>query len=90
MILSMGAGFTLEEIYHVSPKGLRWLNLYILQDKEWMRKLIKEAEELDFKAFVVTVDTTVMGNRRSVMRKKGPKPVFGMQLPLFTGQKKAV
>ncbi|KXJ29864.1 Hydroxyacid oxidase 2 [Exaiptasia diaphana] len=90
MVLSMGVGFPLEDIAAASQSGPRWLNLYILHNKQWMKTLILKAEKLGFHALVVTVDATVMGNRRSVIRNRGFKPQFGLPMPLITGQKDVV
>ena len=64
MILSSWSTTSIEEVAAASgPRGLRWFQLYVYNDKEVTRGLIKRAEQAGYKALVVTVDTPVLGKR---------------------------
>ena len=68
MILSMFSNNTLEDIALVAPGGLRWLQFYILNDRELTKALIGRAERAGYKALVFTVDAPVLGKRRSFFK----------------------
>ena len=43
------------------PTGVRWMQIYIFNDRELTRSLIKQAEKAGYSAIVVTVDSPGTG-----------------------------
>ena len=60
MVLSSLSTTSIEEVAESSGNGLRWLQLYVFQDKDLTRKLILRAESAGYKALVITVDHPTM------------------------------
>jgi (S)-mandelate dehydrogenase len=43
--------------------GRLWMQLYLYRNRDWARALVKRAELAGFEALILTVDTSVYGNR---------------------------
>lgn len=67
MCVSSFSSCTLEEITSYSSSHL-WFQLYIQPDMNINLKLIKKAEELGYKALVVTIDAPISGIRNTEQR----------------------
>lgn len=65
-VATSASGFTLEEI--AAGPGPKWFQLYRFSNEEIMESLVVHAQEAGYKALVVTVDTTVGGNREKDFR----------------------
>ena len=64
MTLSSWSTTSIEDVARAGgPKGLRWFQLYVYNDKEITKSLIQRAERAGYKALVITVDTPVLGKR---------------------------
>jgi isopentenyl diphosphate isomerase/L-lactate dehydrogenase-like FMN-dependent dehydrogenase len=63
MVLSMMGSARPGEVAAAAPDGRRWLQLYVLRDREVTHALIDEAAAQGYEAIVLTVDTPVMGGR---------------------------
>ncbi len=65
-----GIPFTLSTVSTVALEdiarragGRLWMQLYVYRDREWARSLVERIERAGFEALVLTVDTSVPGNR---------------------------
>ena len=64
MTLSSWSTTSIEDVAQAGgPRGLRWFQLYVYNDKEITKCLIQRAERAGYKALVITVDTPVLGKR---------------------------
>ncbi|XP_024888011.1 hydroxyacid oxidase 1 [Temnothorax curvispinosus] len=73
-ILSTIATSSIEEVAEAAPKGIKWFQLYIYNDRNVTLNLIKRAERAGFKALVLTVDAPFFGDRRPDLRNKFSLP----------------
>ncbi|WP_445490671.1 alpha-hydroxy acid oxidase [Niallia sp. 03133] len=64
-IASTVSTYSLEEIAEAAPNGNNWFQLYWSRNKEVSASMVKRAEKAGFKAIVVTVDTGLLGWRKS-------------------------
>ncbi|GKU84534.1 alpha-hydroxy acid oxidase [Niallia sp. NCCP-28] len=64
-IASTVSTYSLEEIASAAPEGNNWFQLYWSQNREVSASMVKRAEKAGFRAIVVTVDTGVLGWRKS-------------------------
>lgn len=60
--------YSIEEVAQAAPKTVKWLQLYIYNDKSYTKTLIERAELAGFKALVLTVDAPMLGLRRNDLR----------------------
>src|SRR5690349_2193869 len=72
-----------EEIAKVATQPL-WFQLYMLQDRGFVKDLIQKVETLGAKALCITVDTPVAGARDRQQRVKFQLPA-GMTTPYMVG-----
>ena len=70
MVVSCMASATIEDIANTAPNGLHWLQMYIFQDHEFTKSLIKRAEDSGYKAIVFTVDAIIHGRRWRDLRNQ--------------------
>ena len=63
MSVSNYASSTLAEIAAAGNGAPQWFQLYLSKDDEFNRQIIKQAEELGYRAIILTVDAPVGGNR---------------------------
>ena len=62
-------------------EGPRWLQLYVLRDRQRTRDHIHEAREAGYSAVVVTVDLPYVGRRERDLRLGFPNPPPDLPLP---------
>ena len=76
MGLSSFATSTLEDVAAASGPNPRVLQLYLFEEREHSRKLIRRAKAAGYKAVFLTVDTPMLGRRNLEIRNqfKLPKP----------------
>ena len=76
MGLSSFATSTLEDVAEASASNSHVLQLYLFEEREHSRKLIKRAKAAGYKAVFLTVDTPMLGRRNLEIRNqfKLPKP----------------
>lgn len=55
LILSHASSYSIEEVAQVAT-GPLWFQLYMFKDREYIRSVVKRAEQAGYKALVVTVD----------------------------------
>ncbi|XP_055598979.1 2-Hydroxyacid oxidase 1-like [Uranotaenia lowii] len=67
-ILGALASVSIEDIAEAIPKVPKWFQMYIFKDRELMENMVRRAEKARFAALVVTVDTPVLGLRKSDLR----------------------
>lgn len=72
--LSSWATSSIEDIAVNVPGVLRWFQLYVYKDRVLTKELVKRAENNDFKAIIVTVDTPLLGRRYQDVRNKFSLP----------------
>jgi len=65
----------------VAGEGPRWLQLYVLRDRQRTRDHIHEAREAGYSAVVVTVDLPYVGRRERDLRLGFPNPPPDLPLP---------
>ena len=58
-IASMDATTKLEEIAKAEPKAMRWQQMYIFEDRDFTKALLKRAEKAEVAAIVLTIDKPV-------------------------------
>ena len=63
MSVSNYASSTLAEIAAAGAGAPQWFQLYLSKDDAFNRNIVKQAEDLGFKAIILTVDAPVGGNR---------------------------
>jgi 4-hydroxymandelate oxidase len=68
MVLSSLASRSLEEVAAAAPGAPRWMQVYILRDRERTVDLVRRAGAHGYGALVLTVDTTVSGLRLRELR----------------------
>ncbi|XP_072017590.1 2-Hydroxyacid oxidase 1-like [Amphiura filiformis] len=68
MIVSSSAFFTFEDISLAAPNAMLWFQIHLFKDQKVTRFYVKQAERAGFKAVVVTIDSPVLGNKRSMKR----------------------
>ncbi|MEV4055721.1 alpha-hydroxy acid oxidase [Amycolatopsis sp. NPDC049688] len=63
MIVSMAATTAIEDIAAAAPELSLWFQLYLQPDLEFTEAIVRRAENAGVQAFVVTVDSPVLGRR---------------------------
>ena len=84
MSVSNYASSSLEEIANAVPGAPQWFQLYLSKDDSFNRALVKKAENLGFRAIILTVDAPVGGRRVRDIRND-----FKFPLPLPNVAKKS-
>ncbi|MBN3301549.1 HAOX1 oxidase, partial [Amia calva] len=74
MMLSSWSTSSIEEVAEAAPDAVRWLQLYIYQDRQLTTTLVKKAEAAGYKGIFVTVDTPYLGRRRNDVRNRFQLP----------------
>ncbi|XP_060517368.1 2-Hydroxyacid oxidase 1 [Cylas formicarius] len=82
--LSTIATSSIEEVAEAAPGAIKWFQLYIFNDREVTRQLVRRAENAGYKALVLTVDTPFFGLRLADMRNKFKLPTH-LKLANFEG-----
>ena len=65
---------SIDELSKSAPSSHRWMQLYIAKDREITRRLVKDAEDLGFTAFALTVDAPQLGKREADIKQKFKLP----------------
>lgn len=65
-VATSASGYTLEEI--AQDEGPKWFQLYRFYNQSAMENLVHRAQQAGYRAIVITVDTTVGGNREADFR----------------------
>ncbi|MBQ2017250.1 MAG: alpha-hydroxy-acid oxidizing protein [Alphaproteobacteria bacterium] len=78
MSVSTFASSTMEEIARAGRGAPQWFQLYLSKDENFNRAIIKKAEDLGYKAIILTVDAPVGGNRVADLRNAFK---FPLELP---------
>lgn len=73
-VLSTWTTNSMAEVAEASGSGLRWFQLALYTDKELVLKMIRQAEQLGFKALLLTVDTPILGRRLASIRNQFSPP----------------
>ena len=75
-IVSNWSSSTMEQIVQSthSGGGLLWLQTALYTDRDYLLRLVRQAEQAGFKALVVTVDTPILGKRLASIRNKFSPP----------------
>jgi 4-hydroxymandelate oxidase len=63
LILSSLATCPLEEVAAAAPEAARWMQIYILRERERTEELVRRAAASGYRALVLTVDAPVSGLR---------------------------
>ncbi|MBN9508879.1 MAG: alpha-hydroxy-acid oxidizing protein [Alphaproteobacteria bacterium] len=86
--LSHGSVCTLEKLAELGTAP-RWMQVFVYNDREFMRALIARAAAAGYHALVLTIDNQLLGNRERDVRngftippRFGPGEVVGMALKL--------
>jgi (S)-2-hydroxy-acid oxidase len=74
MRLSSFVTTTLEDVAKASEDIQRVLQLYLFEDREHSRKLIRRAKKAEYKAVFLTVDTPMLGRRNLAIRNQFKLP----------------
>ena len=78
MSVSNYASSTLAEIAEAGNGSPQWFQLYLSKDDDFNRKIVKQAQDLGYRAIILTVDAPVGGNRIADARNKFK---FPLELP---------
>jgi isopentenyl diphosphate isomerase/L-lactate dehydrogenase-like FMN-dependent dehydrogenase len=73
-----------EDIAAAAPDGLRWLQLYVLRDRQKTLDHVAEAREAGYRAVVLTVDLPYLGRRERDLRLGFNNPPHDIELPYAT------
>ncbi len=73
-VASTMSSITLEQI--ASAGGLRWMQLYVQQDRSLTATIVQRAIAAGYEALVVTVDTPVLGRRERDLRTGSPPQIY--------------
>ena len=65
MILSTWSNTSLEDVAVANGDGLRWSQLNVYKDKQFMLRYIRRIERAGFKAIVMTIDCPIKGKMRN-------------------------
>lgn len=68
LVLSSLSTQSLEHVAAAAPDALRWMQVYVLRDRERTVELVARAVEAGYRALVLTVDAPVSGLRRRELR----------------------
>ena len=68
MCLSTASTTRPAEVAAAAPRGPRWFQVYVFDDRSETEELIEEAVENEFSALVLTVDTPYLGRRERDIR----------------------
>lgn len=77
MSVSNYASSTLADIAKAGKGAPQWFQLYLSKDDDFNRKIVKQAENLGYKAIILTIDAPIGGNRIADARNN-----FKFPLPL--------
>lgn len=77
MSVSNYASSTLADIAKAGKGAPQWFQLYLSKDDDFNRKIVKQVENLGYKAIILTVDAPIGGNRIADARNN-----FKFPLPL--------
>uniref|UniRef100_A0A6P7GPK1 (S)-2-hydroxy-acid oxidase n=2 Tax=Diabrotica virgifera virgifera TaxID=50390 RepID=A0A6P7GPK1_DIAVI len=75
-ILSSHSNSSFEELAKAAPHGKRWLQMYLFQNREMTKEFAKLAEANGFEALVITIDYTMPGLRRHMLRNEFVLPPY--------------
>lgn len=78
MSVSNYASSTLEEIAQAGHGAPQWFQLYLSKDDEFNQKIVKKAQDLGYRAIILTVDAPIGGNRTADARNNFK---FPLELP---------
>ncbi|CAO1326559.1 unnamed protein product [Diamesa hyperborea] len=73
-IMSTLSTTKMEDIAAATPNSEKWFQLYIYNDRELTKSIIRRVEKCGFKALVLTVDAPLFGLRRADVRNKFTLP----------------
>ncbi|CAD7088336.1 unnamed protein product [Hermetia illucens] len=73
-ILSTVSTTSLEEVAEAAPNTTKWFQLYIYKDQSLTESLVRRAENVGYKAIVLTADVPCFGARRADARNKFKLP----------------
>jgi 4-hydroxymandelate oxidase len=82
LVVSTLATVSLEEVAAAAPEAPRWMQIYLHRDRALNAELVARAQAAGYRAFVLTVDVPVAGNRRRDERNGFALPP-GMTLANF-------
>ncbi|KAL8144875.1 hypothetical protein AgCh_003181 [Apium graveolens] len=75
MTLSSWATFSMEEVASTGP-GIRFFQLYVYNDRNFVAQLVRRAEKAGFKAIVLTVDRARLGRKEADIKNRFTLPPF--------------
>lgn len=71
-IISTDCHYSLEDVVKESDK--LWFQLYCYGNRDFLKNMIMRVEKSGYKALVVTVDCTILGNRERLLRNSFKMP----------------
>ena len=71
-VISTDCHYSLEEVCKYSNK--LWFQMYCYGDRNFLKDMINRVENSGYKALVVTVDCTILGNRESLLKTSFKMP----------------
>jgi L-lactate dehydrogenase (cytochrome)/(S)-mandelate dehydrogenase len=74
MALSTGSVYTIEEVAEATEQQ-HWFQLYAIGDRDLVGSLMQRAKDAGYSALILTVDTTVPGNRIGEQRTGMGRPL---------------
>ncbi|KAL3681824.1 hypothetical protein R1sor_024780 [Riccia sorocarpa] len=73
MVLSSSANTSLEDVASIGS-GIRFFQLYIFKDREYVAEVVRRAERAGYKAIVLTGDVPRLGNRENDIKNRFTLP----------------
>lgn len=88
MSVSNYASSTLAEIAEAGNGAPQWFQLYLSKDDDFNRSIVKQAQDLGYRAIILTVDAPVGGNRTADARNNFKFPLALPNVAKKSGQTK--
>lgn len=63
VVLSSLSSVSMEKVGQANGDGMRWVQLYVMKEKEQTKQILKMAENAGYSGICVTVDAPVLGSR---------------------------
>jgi (S)-2-hydroxy-acid oxidase len=70
LCLTSNSNYTLEDVAEAAPKSLKIFQFYFTKSKETNQDILKRIEAANYKALVIVVDNSVLGNREANKQNK--------------------
>ncbi|XP_077527666.1 2-Hydroxyacid oxidase 1-like [Haemaphysalis longicornis] len=67
MVLSLSSTTSMEDVRDAAPNGLRWFQIYVMNNRQLTQRLVVRAQQAGYRALVFTADSPVAGSRTEML-----------------------